>query len=99
MSQASDVIRTMEFLFAKYGKQLDDEYARTPGSLVNRREDNAYRGWLTPEEHDQLYAVLQESKEPVKRLAVRLGRSHTLLWKIKRKQHQHYDPVRSERRS
>jgi hypothetical protein len=86
----SETMRNIENLLRKYERTY--AYATAP-MLV---KEQVRKTPLTVEQHDYIYSHIADTTEPVYKMASRYGVSATVLFTIRKRQHKHYDPVRSE---
>ena len=85
----SETMRNIEALFRKHEKEWAGSYAIAPRKEQTQRV-------LTVEEHDRIYAEVAGKKDSSLKLAQKLGWSNRLIHTIRKKEHRHYDPIRSE---
>lgn len=96
MSYASSCIATLDYLLRKHDKLLTDAL-KLPDTLkaVNTRDHGRVIP-LTVEEHDRIFARCHSTKLSNYAIASEVGRSFTVVSKVRRGKHKLYDPVRCE---
>lgn len=94
-SHATSCIQTLDYLLAKHDRMLR-ELLTQPGALLTVKErDKPGVVPLTVEEHDRILAMcVGNSIASDKAVAHQVGRSHTLVRRIRLRQHKMFDAKR-----
>jgi hypothetical protein len=86
----SETMRNIETLLRKHERTY--AFATAPMQVKEQARSPA----LTADQHDYIYSQIADTTEPVYKLSSKYGISATVLFTIRKRQHKHYDPIRSE---